>query len=330
MDNAGQRYQIFNPRDENCPMCAALNCIHRADSLQNDMKIPEEIGKGYYRKIIVKPTMNISISDITFYKRMTMYGSLNKSLDNLIFCLGEEYLWRIEEDKREYALTSGESCILSRNRGKTINSSCQPGQRYVGFNIVLDSQIITRLMEQKTEHVRPGQSPSSGAFYSRKISPTVKRILCEIMNCRYRDSVKRIYLEGKILELVAVYLDEAVFENGARHSAGKFSAYDRDALYKARRILDENLAEPPTLEKLAKYICLNERKLKTGFKELFGLPVHAYIIDKRLEYARLLIEDKMLSVTEVALLVGYNDLSYFAEKFREKYGVNPSQYSKNI
>lgn len=73
-------------------------------------------------------------------------------------------------------------------------------------------------------------------------------------------------------------------------------------------------------------VCINEYKLKTGFKELFGIPVHSYVIDKRMELARFLIKEKKVSVTEAVVHVGYSDASHFAEKFRRKYGVNPSEY----
>jgi AraC-like DNA-binding protein len=98
-----------------------------------------------------------------------------------------------------------------------------------------------------------------------------------------------------------------------------------ESLHKAGRIIDENITSPPTIGKLARLVCLNEYKLKRGFKELFGMPVHAYVIDKRLERARFLLESEKLKVAEAAQLVGYSESGRFAEKFRQKYGVNPSE-----
>ncbi|TWH46123.1 helix-turn-helix transcriptional regulator [Sporomusa sp. KB1] len=331
LKNTVKKYQIFNPKDENCPVCAGLSRIYRTDSFQNEMVIPEAVGKGYCRRIVVKPSMKISIGDMTFHEKMAMGGRQDNSLLRLAFCLGEGFLWRMEGNKQEYEIACGESCIFNRNQGISIISSYHPGQRILGLNIELDFEIITSLMQHwGKEHVNTRLSYGSSVFGNGKFSPAVRRILKEIMNCRYREQVKRIYLEGKILELIAVYLDESIFKSEEPYSSVRLSSCDREALHQARRILDEDITCPPTLGKLAKLICLNEYKLKTGFKELFGMPVHAYIIDKRLEQARLLIEDKKLRVTEVALLVGYNDLSYFAEKFRKKYGFNPSEYSKNL
>lgn len=329
--NAVSKNQIFNPQDEACPVCAVFDHIYRTSSFQTEMKIPETVGEGYFRRIVVKPSLRLSVSDMTFHKRITMGEKQGSSLYSLAFCLGEGFLWRVEGNpKREYGIACGESCIFNRNQGISI-SSHYPGSRFWGIYVEFDLDIIAGFMQHRgKDHAGKNLFAGRNFLCNGKISPGIRLILNDMINCRYREQLKKIYLEGKILELVAVYLDETVFEDGARASAGKFSAYDREALYTARKILDENLATPPTLGKLAKMICLNEYKLKTGFKELFGLPVHAYIIDKRMELARLLIEEKQLLVTEAAPLVGYNDLSYFAERFRGKYGVNPSQYSKKL
>lgn len=123
-------------------------------------------------------------------------------------------------------------------------------------------------------------------------------------------------------------MNESVFKEGVVYSSIKLSANDIEALHEAKRILDAQIASPPTLAGLAKLVFLNEFKLKKGFKELFGLPVHAYVIDRRLELVRNLLENKKMKVTEAVQLAGYSDASHFAGKFRKKFGFNPSEYTK--
>ena len=328
--NAMPKEHIFNPEDENCPVCNNLSRIYTDDLFETTMEVPEVTGQGYCRRIVLKPSMKILISDMTFHQPMTMGGKQNSSLYNLAFSLGDGFIWRMGGNQQEYETSCGESCMFNRNHGESIFSTYLPGQRVLGLNIELGSDIINNLMHEagkaETQHLPYGSS----VFCRGKISPAVRLILNQIMNCHYRDQLKKMYLEGKILELTAVYLNEVIFCEREGDPAVRLSSYDIEALRQARGILDENITSPPTIGKLAKLICLNEYKLKKGFKELFGMPVHAYIIDKRLEMARLFMEDKKLRVTEAALLVGYNDLSYFAEKFRKKYGINPSEYSKNL
>ncbi len=330
MENAVlQKYQVFNPGNRNCPVCAALNNIYRADVLQKEMVITGEKGQGYFKRVILKPSMEVFISDVTFNESLTMQEESGNPQYCLAFCLGERFRWRVEGSKKEHEIECGESYIFCGSQGDSV-CRYNPGQRFYGLSIHLDREIIINIARQmEKEGFRSGLAYGNGVFYKRRFSPAVKLILNDIVNCPYRDQVKRIYLEGKILELIAIYMNELMQEKESHCSPVELSQADTESLRQARRILDENIAAPPTIGKLARLVYLNEYKLKTGFKKMFGMPVHAYIIDQRLEMARSLMEEQRLKVTEAVLLVGYSDASHFAEKFRKKYGVNPSKYIKN-
>jgi AraC-like DNA-binding protein len=322
------KYQTFNPKDPNCPVCAIINSLNGMESFQKKLEIPKAAGEGYYCKIVIKPSMIITCADIIFHDQIKMVGIQKNPGYALAFCLGEALRWRVEGNKKEYAIERDENYIFSGTDGK---SMCyfNPGERFWGIHIHLEPEIIAGLIQSLgEERFRTGLFYGNGIVYKKKFSSTVKRILHEIINCRYRDDVKRIYLEGKILELVAVYLNESILGNGLKDSSIRLTASDRQVLHQAKRILEQNIASPPTLTRLAKLVCLNEYKLKAGFKQLYGTSVHAYVIDKRLEIARNLMEEQKLGVMEAVQLVGYSDASHFAEKFRKKYGVNPSEYVK--
>ncbi|MNI16884.1 Regulatory protein PchR [compost metagenome] len=158
----------------------------------------------------------------------------------------------------------------------------------------------------------------------------MKRIVHEIIHCHYQGDIKRIYLGGKVLELIAVYFNESILEKHALPHKSGISRTDIASLQKAKQILDANLISPPGLEALAKLVCLNEFKLKKGFKLLFGMPVHTYVIDRRLESAYRLLEEGRGNVTTAAAAVGFSKASHFSEQFKRKYGVNPSEYFKYL
>nr|WP_275446065.1 helix-turn-helix transcriptional regulator [Paenibacillus sp. ACRSA] len=68
---------------------------------------------------------------------------------------------------------------------------------------------------------------------------------------------------------------------------------------------------------------MNENKLKRAFKQQYGKSIHAYVIEKRMEKARELLESGEVSVSEAAHQVGYVNTSYFISRFRQMYGINP-------
>lgn len=59
---------------------------------------------------------------------------------------------------------------------------------------------------------------------------------------------------------------------------------------------------------------------------MFGMSVHAYVIDQRLEKAAGLLLESNLNVSQVAALVGYSKPSNFAAAFKKKYRVIPKNY----
>lgn len=64
------------------------------------------------------------------------------------------------------------------------------------------------------------------------------------------------------------------------------------------------------------------------FNEKCKMSLPAYCNDLKLDYARILLRKFDISITEVALDVGYNDVSYFILRYKEKFGMTPLQYRK--
>ena len=90
--------------------------------------------------------------------------------------------------------------------------------------------------------------------------------------------------------------------------------------------LINNLCNPPSLIDLARQVGLNERKLKQGFRHVFGNSVFGYLHDYQMQQAqRLLLAEKM-TVAGVAARVGYTSPTGFCAAFRRKFGINPKAY----
>ncbi len=82
---------------------------------------------------------------------------------------------------------------------------------------------------------------------------------------------------------------------------------------------------PPSIQQLAKMVSISESKLKKDFKIMYGYPIYEYYQKARMQAA----QDKLLtgkfSVKEVAMELGYSNLSNFTIAFKKEFGVLPSQ-----
>ena len=118
-----------------------------------------------------------------------------------------------------------------------------------------------------------------------------------------------------------------------RAEADTAPALEREAaraLADIRRYMEEHLDEPLTISTLSRRACLSATTFKAGFRRLYGLPVHAWLRQRRMERAAELLRDSSLMVLGVDQSVGYSSASQFTAAFRRQYGVTPAQYRKNV
>ena len=101
---------------------------------------------------------------------------------------------------------------------------------------------------------------------------------------------------------------------------------DVERLHLAREILIEHSVKPPSLIELARRVGLNDRKLKQGFRQLFGTTVFGYLQDYRMQEAKQLLHDSDRSIASIAMTVGYKNPEAFSTAFRRKFAISPKGY----
>jgi len=93
-----------------------------------------------------------------------------------------------------------------------------------------------------------------------------------------------------------------------------------------RRVLayiEDNLGQNLSLLGIARIAELSVSHFKTSFREAMGLPVHQYVIRRRLEHAKRLLREGKLPISEVALEAGFAHQSHLARHLRRLAGVSP-------
>ncbi|ODR95204.1 hypothetical protein AUC70_05760 [Methyloceanibacter stevinii] len=162
---------------------------------------------------------------------------------------------------------------------------------------------------------------------ARRIEGTIGSTLAwQMLGCPLSGAARRLYLTGKAMELVSVVLDACVrLDEAGQRGEGSSGLPSKDIrrLYEARAILIENLENPPTVPALARAVGLNARKLGMGFKELFGSSVYAFVKNRRLEHAHLLLQNGDVNVAQAAYACGYQP-AHFSAAFRQRFGIPPS------
>ncbi|MDX6806252.1 GlxA family transcriptional regulator [Terrihabitans rhizophilus] len=95
---------------------------------------------------------------------------------------------------------------------------------------------------------------------------------------------------------------------------------------KAMHFMEQQLDHPPTLPALARYVGVSPRQLERTFTAETGMsPMRLHRI-MRLNYGRWMIDNRVSTITQIALDCGFSDAAHFSREFRSHFGVAPSRY----
>lgn len=161
------------------------------------------------------------------------------------------------------------------------------------------------------------------------ISPSMAIVLSQLFHYNLNPSIKSLYYKGKGYELLSLYFNRSEDPNAEQCP---FLVDEENVLKirKAKEIILANLAEPPGLQDLADQIGLNLKKLKMGFKQIYGDTVYGFLFDYKMDYARRLLDSGSYNVNEVGLKIGYSTGSHFIAAFKKKFGTTPKKYLLSI
>ncbi len=149
-------------------------------------------------------------------------------------------------------------------------------------------------------------------------------LLDHIWNSPETTGLKRLYFESIILEIICQQCDLFLAASETKDTL-RITSSDRDKLQQARKLIINQLNEPPTIARLAQLCNMNEFRLKTGFRHLFGKSIFAYVHDQKLELAKSLIYGGGKTIAEIAYELGYAHPQHFHRAFVKRYGITPKQ-----
>jgi AraC-like DNA-binding protein len=154
-----------------------------------------------------------------------------------------------------------------------------------------------------------------------------RQVIEALLNHTYKDNLENIFINAQTQMLLLYSLDCMLGEKELDVVNCKFLANedDREKIIKAREILIQHIGEPITIKELSRKVAINECYLKKGFKEMFGTTIFDFYKSQRMEHAMYLIYEKVLSVTDVSLLLGYSSISHFSTAFKKHTGLKPCE-----
>lgn len=161
------------------------------------------------------------------------------------------------------------------------------------------------------------------------ISPSMAIVLSQLFHYNLHPSIKNLYYKGKGYELLSLYFNKTEDPN-AEQCPFLIDEENVMKIRKAKDIVIANMAEPPGLQELSDQVGLNLKKLKMGFKQIYGDTVYGFLFDYKMDMARRLLDSGSYNVNEVGLKIGYSTGSHFIAAFKKKFATTPKKYLMSI
>jgi AraC-like DNA-binding protein len=215
-------------------------------------------------------------------------------------------------------------------------------QKELPLNLALEPQswVISVIISIKKFHALFSNEANYITFLSEdnkdkkyynegNISPSMAIVLSQLFHYNLHPSIKNLYYKGKGYELLSLYFNRTE-DPDAEQCPFLIDEDNVMKIRKAKDIIISNLAEPPGLQELSDQVGLNLKKLKMGFKQIYGDTVYGFLFEYKMEYARKLLDSGSYNVNEVGLKIGYSTGSHFIAAFKKKFATTPKKYLMSI
>lgn len=286
----------------------------------------KNIAEGSYRELAFEEDCYILTMTNGSAGIQKVTRAIDRSFIQFHFCLlgGGKFIY----NEGHYALEIGaDHSLLLYNTQTDLPMHLELRPKSQVVSLIMTIRKFHALFSAEADYI-PFLSEENNArkYYAQDpISPAVSVLLSQIMNFNMHPSVAPLYIRGKVYELIALLFNRN--EDTSLEQCPYLVDEDHlKRIRKAKEIIIDRMSEPPGLKPLAEEVGLSLKKLKEGFKQVYGDSVYSFLFDYKMEYARKMLETQKFNVNEVGLKVGYSTASHFIAAFKKKFGTTPKKY----
>ncbi|PKA42469.1 AraC family transcriptional regulator [Rhizobium sullae] len=144
-----------------------------------------------------------------------------------------------------------------------------------------------------------------------------------------QDAMSQLFIE-QLLDLVCLQLIRSHSAVPAPISPPPRRGLSGWQLKRVTSYMRENLAADVRLQELADLANLSRFHFCTAFRMATGYTPHEWLTRQRIAYAKTLLKEQTLRITDIALVVGYETPSSFSANFRKVAGITPSEFRRRL
>ena len=243
-----------------------------------------------------------------------------KGFSNFLFNEGS-YVFNVEN----------ENSILLYNPHKELPINLVLNSESQVLSILISIKKFHSLFSSEADQISFLNNENAGnkLYKEKKIGPMIAIVLNQMYQQSMDLTMYTLYLRGKVFELMSLYFSK---DKEMDIEQCPFLADDNNIkkIKLAKEIIISRMMEPPTLVELAKEVDISLKKLKQGFKQVYGSSVFSFLLDYKMQVSKRLLSSGKYNVNEVALKIGYSTATHFINAFKKKFGTTPKKYLMSI
>ena len=218
------------------------------------MDIPSDMGKGRIAQTKIKHGVILSDWQMCYQADMNVQGTVSKEYMQIIFCLNDGISWGIMDEQRSVTIQKNESCIYA-GHGGTEYICYKKDSNFSFKSIKIPIPYFSHLLADyfDGQEVTAYEKKLLNGISKVPVTPVMEQILAETSRfTQYRGGLGYLYLDGKLLELLSIYLSEVLELDILMGNDISMSRTERTAIMEAKRIIDGQLAFAPSCEELSR------------------------------------------------------------------------------
>lgn len=292
----------------------------------SDTKTLKSIAIGTFLETVIESGFLV----LTFQNDSDSPKLLEKTIDNsfiqLHFCIKGSTQFSFNNSSYTLDIPE-ENTLLLYNPQRDLPIHMMAGPKTWVVSVLISIKKFHGLFSHEANYISFLKDDNKQKKYYKDgyISPSMAIVLNQIINYNLNSNLRELYYKAKVYELLSLYFNRGEDVNAEQCP---FLADESNVIKikAAKDIIIQRISEPPTLAELSSEIDLSLKKLKEGFKQIYGTTVFGFLFDYKMELARKLLESGGHNVNEVGLKVGYSTASHFIAAFKKQYGTTPKKY----
>ena len=255
---------------------------------------------------------------------------INKKHIQFHFCIKGFSKFQFNSGRYAFPVISDNSILLYNPvQELPINALLNPNSLVI--SILISIKKFHSLFSNQADQISFLNKDNIGnKFYKeKKLEPMMSVVLNQMVQLSVHESMHNLYLRAKVFELMSLYFNRSK-EMDVEQCPFLVDDKNIKKIRLAKEIIISRMIEPPSLTDLASEVEISLKKLKEGFKQVYGASVFVFLLDYKMQVSKTLLSSGNYNVNEVALKVGYSTATHFINAFKKKFGTTPKKYLMSL